>query len=90
MPKPLKADTHFDPLIAFTGLYAKKKLCVTGSGVNACNLSYSETVVEGLQVQGLPTLLSEFQVTLGNEVKASLKMKEESKKKTGNTLQYVK
>lgn len=44
----------------------------------------------GLQVQGLPTLLSEFQVTLGNEVKASLKMKEESKKKTRNVLQYVK
>lgn len=89
MQKLLKADTHFDPLITFTGPYAKK-LCVVRSGVHACNLSFSKTMAGGLQVQGLPTLLSEFQVTLGNEVKASLKMKEESKKKTRNVLQYVK
>lgn len=54
--------------------------------MHACNLSYSGTVGGGLQVQGLPALLSEFQVTLGNVVRGSLKMKGESKKKTGDIL----
>lgn len=57
--------------------------------MHACNLGYSETVAGGLRVQGLPALLSEFQVTLGNIVRGSLKMKDESKK-TGDALQYVK
>ena len=51
MPKPFKADTYFDPLITFTGLYARK-LCAARSGVHAYNLGYSETVAGGLQVQG--------------------------------------
>ena len=88
MPKPFKADTYFDPLITFTGLYARK-LCAARSGVHAYNLGYSETVAGGLQVQGLPALLSEFQGNLGNVVRGSLKMKEESEK-TGDVLQYVK